>query len=181
MKHFNRTNPNDCQQLFEIYKPFAIVGPRTSEQIIQDCSERYGLPPVSGLEGVDYFARRQLSMFQNMMSDHPSNDLSEFLTDQVELGSFRLYRLPRNEKTELYYQDFLKHTWFEVNGQPNQIYLYHETQKDKFFSNCYCFSLELEILRGITEEDIQQETPTYKWHAHMLYDYHEWIDSKKNA
>ena len=68
------------------------------------------------------------------------------------------YRLSRDQNSLPYYR-YLEHRYQMV---PVDLYVFHERNQGKLFSNCELLSIKLELMRGIGQAEADGETRAYR-------------------
>lgn len=68
------------------------------------------------------------------------------------------YRLSRDQNSLPYYR-YLEHRYQMV---PVDLYVFHERNQGKLFSNCELLSVKLELMRGIGQAEADGETRAYR-------------------
>ena len=86
-----------------------------------------------------------------------------------DLNDWTIYLLEEETNTKIYY-DFNRQRF--VGNSP--IYIFISNKKNRISTNCQLLQYKINILRGITTEDIVNKTADYKNYLNELYLY-DWL------
>lgn len=148
-------NPLNTDFLKNVEKQFAyqIITPRKSSVQLLDCIRK-----MFDLENVDWkIAKIEMENFVSGRS-YCDKDMA-------------VYRLIRNEKSELFYKYHL------CRFLPrSKIYIMIDMKKNEFICNCSLMQQRINILRGIDESEIELRTGDYKSYLNCIYMYEKEIN-----
>jgi hypothetical protein len=156
----------DCDffdQLKNEYGNRITPGKRSTREVIEYIKQNYGLISLNDINVLDYAAKLYVEVLQNnLLINSIKNDFK-----------FEIYQLEQNNDTYKFYDYYHRHFKGDFS-----IYVYHEVELDKLFSNCSLFELKLAILNGVDETDIKNDTREY---FNYLNNYYIYEDISKNS
>jgi len=157
------TDTNYFDQLKIIYNKKIIRTKRSAKKILEYLKKKYKIIPIN-LKELDSIGHTKIEEFRYILKN------SEKI--QINKEAFKIFKLDRNPCTEKYYEYYQE----RFQGGEN-IYIYHENETDKLFSNCDLLELKLTILSGIDEKDIQNNTSEYFSYLNTCYHYDYILES----
>ena len=140
---------------------------KSSREVIQCIKNDFNILPVIKMEQLDYLAKSKISEISNALNASKNSIIGNY--------QFEFYKLEKDENSRIYYRYFLDRFYGDYS-----IYIYHEINSDRLFSNCELFQLKLIILRGIEEEEIKSNSKEYLDYLNTYYLFEEaWSDLEK--
>lgn len=157
------TNKDFPDQLKEMYKDRTLETKKTGKEVIDFINKEYGITLISNLDELDAIGKSKIDELKFLLQNKDDICIKEF---QFEI--FRLDKGILTDKFYLYYHD---------RYQDGLIYVYHESQTDKLFSNCSLLELKLLILSGLEKSDVENETREYFSYLNTCYHYERILNS----
>jgi len=155
--NISTTNKDFPNQLKEMYKDVILKTKKTGKEVIDLINKEYGITFISTLDELDAIGKSKIDELKFLLQNNDDMCIKEF--------QFETFRLEKGILTDNFY------TYYHDRYQDGQIYIYHELQTDKLFSNCSLLELKLIILAGIEKSNIENETREYFSYLNTCYHY----------
>ncbi|MGN0457122.1 MAG: hypothetical protein ACI4F2_09715 [Acutalibacteraceae bacterium] len=149
------------QKLIEAYGDYVTPGVKTTEELIEECDNKYGLTQIEFTE-LDDIALSRFRCFEEMLCN---------LGCMCDRPDYKYYLLEDNPSTRAFYDDYYSSfkDYYRLTGKTCKIAVFFETVSGKYGSCSSMLEFMLNILKGVSQADVDSKSWEY---FHYLNNYY---------